>query len=233
MKSIKRILVPTDYSPTSGVALEAALSLASKFGAAVEVLHAWSGVGYVDAAIPKDVYDLIAKEAKDEMDKFISGIHAPDNVEITSRVQHGIPWEIASQLSSEFDLIVMGTHGRTGFQRLMLGSVASRVCQHAKCPVMTIREQSADEQAELAKSEEIVVHAMFDDAAHITKSFDLLQEAGVSTDDISLVMTEDTHDKDFKELDKTKAVQGATAGGIMGQAPSAASSAASSAWAPS
>lgn len=217
MKAIKRILVPVDYSSASGVALEAALSLAQTFGAAVEVLHTWTDAGYVDASIGADVNALIAKQAREEMQKFIEKIAPPSSVELTARVQHGIPWQVITTLSPDYDLIVMGTHGRTGFKRLVLGSVAARVVQHAECPVMTVRDPGEASAERLTRHpEEQVIHAMFDDTKQIEEAFQALQAKGIPAEKITLVMTEDTHDRDFKALDKTKAVQGATAGGIMG-----------------
>lgn len=216
MKAIKRILVPVDYSSTSGVALETALVLAKSFDAAVEVLHTWTDAGYVDASIGADVNALIAKQAREEMQKFLEKLAPPSNIELTARVQHGIPWQVITTLSPDYDLIVMGTHGRTGFKRLVLGSVAARVVQHAECPVMTVREPGETSAARLQRPEgEQIIHAMFDDAAQIEKAFQALQAEGIPPEKITLVMTEDTHDRDFKALERTKAVQGATAGGLM------------------
>ncbi len=216
MKAIKRILVPVDYSTTSGVAIEAALSLAQKFGAAIEVVHTWSEAGYVDASIGEEVNRLINQKAKDDMLGFLARFEAPPNVEITSRVQHGVPWQVITALSPAYDLIVMGTHGRTGFRRLFLGSVAARVVQHAECPVLTVREPGEEVPHARRRREQQIVHAIFDDKKHLEYAFEALQARDIGVEDISLVMTEETHDRDFKALDQTKALEGATAGSLMG-----------------
>src|SRR5688500_3983307 len=124
MKRIEKILVPVDYSTTSGVALEAALSLAHSFGAAIEVLHVLTD-GDTDSGAAR-------------MTAFLAEFDSP--TPITSRVQSGVPGEVITALSSEYDLVVMGTHGRSGLDRLIVDSVAARVVQHAACPVLTIRE---------------------------------------------------------------------------------------------
>lgn len=219
MKRIERILVPVDYSTTSGVALETALSLAHAFGAAVEVLHVWSDTGYAAANVGAEVIRMIAENARDQMRDFLAKFDPPDGVEISSRVQPGAPWEAIVSLSSEYDLIVMGTHGRTGLDRLLLGSVAARVVQHAGCPVLTIREPGAEPQQKKShRREQQVVYAMFEDRGHIEAAFTELTKLGIAVEDISLVMSEDTHDRDFKLLERTKALKGAAAGGLMGGA---------------
>jgi nucleotide-binding universal stress UspA family protein len=219
MKSLEKILVPVDYSTTSGIALEKALSLAHAFGASIEVLHVWNDGGYVNADIGSDVLRLIAERAKEQMSTFLSKIKPPQGVAISSRVQPGLPWEVITSLSRDYDLVVMGTHGRTGFDRLMLGSVAARVVQHADCPVLTIREPGAQPQKQRTnRREQQIVYAMFEDRGHIESAFDELTKMGIAVEDISLVMSEDTHDRDFKLLDRTKALKGAAAGGLMGGA---------------
>jgi nucleotide-binding universal stress UspA family protein len=217
MKSIRRILVPVDYSTTSRIALEAAFSLGRSFGADLEVLHTWAEPGYIDPTLSVDVNAVMARRAKEEMEVFLAEIEPPSNVRLSYRVQNGIAWQVITELSESYDLIVMGTHGRTGIQRLVLGSVAARVVQHAKCPVLTVREPGS-ERARARKKEEQILHAMFEDTKDIEKAFDELRAIGVPMEKISLVMTEDTHDRDFKALDRTKALKGVTAGSVMGGA---------------
>jgi nucleotide-binding universal stress UspA family protein len=215
MKRIQRILVPVDYSTTSGIAMETALSLAHAFGASLEVLHVWNDGGYVDANVGPEVIDLLAKRAKEQMRTFLASFERPPGVELASRVQRGSPWEVITELSSEYDLVVMGTHGRTGLQLFFVGSVASRVVQHARCPVLTVREPSARDEKQRKRREATVVYAMFEDRRHIENALAELTAFGVPVEDISVVMSEDTHDRDFKLLDRTKALEGATAGGLM------------------
>jgi len=60
-------------------------------------------------------------------------------VKVTPRIEEGSPSRKIVELSSEHDLVVMGTLGRTGFSKLLLGSVAERVVRFAKCPVLVVR----------------------------------------------------------------------------------------------
>jgi nucleotide-binding universal stress UspA family protein len=217
MKRIERILVPVDYSTTSGVAFETAFSLAHTFGAAIEVLHVWSEAGLMETHLREEVIRAVSEKTKERMREFLAQYAPPDGVHITSRVQPGSAWDVIQSLSGEYDLIVMGTHGRTGFERLMLGSVAARVVQTANCPVLTVREPDRTEgRASKRSREEQIVYAMFEDHRHIETAFAELTKIGIAVEDISLVMSEDTHEKDFKLLDRTKALKGATAGGLMG-----------------
>jgi outer membrane lipoprotein SlyB len=97
----------------------------------------------------------------------------------------------------------------------MLGSVAARVVQTAQCPVLTVREPKEAKQSRRSRREEQIVYAMFEDREHIEAAFTELTKIGIAVEDISLVMSEDTHERDFKVLDRTKALKGATAGGLM------------------
>jgi universal stress protein A len=214
MRRIVRILVPVDYSTPSGFALETAFSLARSLQAAVEVLHVWSDIGRMQAGIDSRAINTVLADAKTQMQSFLDRLIAPEGVEVTSRVQTGVAHEVICALSAQYDLIVMGTHGRTGLSRLLLGSVAERVVQHAECPVLTVRDPTAF-LGKRAKEQQII-HAMFEDRSHIERAFDELTDLGVSVEDISVVMTEDTHDRDFEVLDRTKAFKGMTAGGLMG-----------------
>ncbi|MCG7844209.1 MAG: universal stress protein, partial [Methanomassiliicoccales archaeon] len=66
-------------------------------------------------------------------------------VKLTTRVEEGSPSRKIVDLSAEHDLVVMGTLGRTGFSKLLLGSVAERVVRFAKCPVLVIRSQGDED----------------------------------------------------------------------------------------
>ncbi len=216
MNTIRRILVPTDYSPTSEGALHQAIALAGSLGASIEVLHAWNPEPYLNAPLATDAIAKVTAEAHQEMKDYVNNLHQPEGVEIVGRVHRGLAWESIVTLSHEVDLIVMGTHGRTGMSRILLGSVANRVVQHAACPVMTVRHANEVTTAVEDKVEEKVVHCVFGEDANLPQVFNALKEIGVSVDDVSMVMTEDTHDRDFAALDKTKATTGATAGGFIG-----------------
>ena len=151
MPSFERFLVPTDYSDCSREALRTAVGLAAVLGARVDVVHVWSapyfGPGYgsesgalLDPAAHKSLFDLIRDGATEQMRTFVASVTTLPGVTVTTHVESGEPsrrvLEIAEQ--SRPDLIVAGTHGRSGPRRWLLGSVAERLVRHAPCPVLTV-----------------------------------------------------------------------------------------------
>lgn len=166
MSRIKRLLVPTDFSPSSEIALQYAIDLAPP-GASVHVLHVVDDAGLL-AAYPDGMYvdllalraDLIA-QAELQLAAFVKKIVAPRTV-VTTEAVAGRPslWIADAAKTRNADLIVMGTHGRGGLAHLMLGSVAERVVRTAQCPVLTVRDNS---RAADALAEELVANRQ---AAH-------------------------------------------------------------------
>jgi nucleotide-binding universal stress UspA family protein len=146
MISIGRILCPVDFSPYSRHALEHAAAIAKWYDSEVVLLHVMPtpmqmipppGCGIaatVPIVIPEEEQRL-----KGELDAFLKPV-APGMRRPDLRVEIGGPvWRIlecAADLPA--DLIVMGTHGHSGFERLMLGSVTERVLRKAPCPVLTV-----------------------------------------------------------------------------------------------
>jgi nucleotide-binding universal stress UspA family protein len=134
---MKKILCPIDFSTASQAAMRTAERLATALGGEMVLLHA---TGLVDD--DKERLALEGVEALREMHAFrlkSSGI-------ISETVVHpGPPGEVICWFAEhgQCDLIVMGTHGRTGLSHLFLGSVAEYVVRHARCPVMTVRLQPA------------------------------------------------------------------------------------------
>lgn len=144
--NLKKILVPVDFSPSSRRALEYALALAERFQGKVEVLHCWEVPAYLrpdltvwSGEVSVTLADHARREAEKGMQEFLADLKATGSV--TSRVVAGAPYAtiLAACDETACDLVVMGTHGRTGLSHLVLGSVAEKVVRHAKCPVMTVR----------------------------------------------------------------------------------------------
>jgi glycine betaine transporter len=132
--TVERILFPTDFSPSSLQALPQAEELARRFGAELIVLH-------VDFA--PTIYDLPEAgepASKRAVERAVDLLRAHD-FRARGIVSHGFPIdEIVRVAASErADLIVMGTHGRTGLKHALMGSVAEGVVRHAGCAVMTVR----------------------------------------------------------------------------------------------
>ncbi len=153
---IMNILVPTDFSRPSEQALTYARSLAQRFGASLHLLHvvnrpllaeglAAEAFMNESAALGADMVEV----AQQRLHKLAPGAASTDVVfgyAAKSIVEH------ASRLGA--DLIVMGSHGRTGIAHVLLGSVAEAVVRTAPCPVLTVRDQKAGERA--------VPHAAFE-----------------------------------------------------------------------
>ena len=149
MSRIKRMLVPTDFSATSDIAFNYALDMAAREGASVRLLHVIEDASFA-AAYPDGLFvelpglrERLVNEARKRLDDAVKACAAMQ-VTATAEVLVGPP---ASCITGEAnacgsDLIVMGTHGRTGFAHLMLGSVAERVLRSAQCPVLTVRDSS-------------------------------------------------------------------------------------------
>ncbi len=150
MNAITRILVPIDFSPSSRAAFEYATFLAGRLGARVEVLHVWEPPGYVGpdalALLPVAPGQPGWRETRDEVsrevEQFIGKSERPSELDV--RVEAGEPSDTILKIANGggADLIVMGTHGRTGLSRLLIGSVAEAVLRRSTCPVMTIRVPS-------------------------------------------------------------------------------------------
>lgn len=146
---IQKVLCPVDCSEGSRVALEYALFVGKQFGAKVHVLHAWHVAHHVrpdlsvwmEAHGQQPISKMIALEAKAETERFLSVLDANVRNELEAHVLEGEPATTIVGFATDHhaDLIVMGTHGRTGVMHLALGSVAEKVVRHAHCPVLTVR----------------------------------------------------------------------------------------------
>jgi len=145
---IKRILVPHDFSDTAQCALSYALDLAEKFGAGITVVHAYEYpiLSYPEGpALTGDLVRQIQTAAGSALDGVVSKARRP-GVEIASALRQGPAWSeiLAAANELKADLIVIGTHGRRGLSRALLGSVAERVVRSASCPVLTVHGPASE-----------------------------------------------------------------------------------------
>ncbi len=149
MKDVQSILVPTDFSECSREAMRYALMLARTTGAHLELLHVWAlpiiaASGDVLATLPDQPVQRAAawieEEAARGMEQFLREFDCGSCC-VATRIESGRPDEAIVAIAKEdrFDLIVMGTHGRSGLSHLVMGSVAERVVRRAECPVMTVK----------------------------------------------------------------------------------------------
>jgi nucleotide-binding universal stress UspA family protein len=149
--NIRRILVPVDFSPCSNHAVAYAARLAKKLDASLELLHvvddpvtagAWGSEIYVpDLA---GILASVATDAESRLAVAVAGLRG-QGLSAGSLVRQGHPERTIVEHAAEgrFDLVVMGSHGRTGLSHALLGSVAERVLRHAPCAVLTITDAAA------------------------------------------------------------------------------------------
>jgi nucleotide-binding universal stress UspA family protein len=147
----RRILVPVDYSEHSKASLRFAADLAQTLGSTLDVVHVWDRPTYVSDAVMVrrpgqehcSLADLIRDNAERDMTEFLASVALPPTLSLTQRLLSGEP---ASTLVSELkqgghDLIVLGTHGRTGLSHMLLGSVTEKLIRLSPVPVLTYPPQ--------------------------------------------------------------------------------------------
>jgi nucleotide-binding universal stress UspA family protein len=139
MLPIRTILHPTDFSERAGYALHLAAALARDYGARLVVLHVVTPptVVYGEAVVPVSPEELRAP-AREQLDRL--RLPRPD-VRAERRLEEGEAVEEILRVARDIgaDLIVLGTHGRTGLGRLLMGSTAETVVRKASCPVLTVK----------------------------------------------------------------------------------------------
>lgn len=141
-----KILVPTDFSPASDTALDAAIDLAGRWQASITLVNVFEPMAYtyptgtgiymslpVDHVI-KDQLEALERQKRNALAK------GAKQVEIAQRTGHPATEITDLARDGSFDLIAMSTHGRSGLSRMFLGAIAERVVRTAPCPVLTFRE---------------------------------------------------------------------------------------------
>ncbi len=140
--AIKRILIPTDDSPNAKAAVARGLDLAKLIGAEVTALNVVDispFIGYGDAIALPNLLPIMETEGQAAVE-FVRQEGAKKGVHVTTLVvDSGTPAHKIVEIAKDYDLIVMGSLGRTGMAHLLLGSVAERVVRHATCPVLVVR----------------------------------------------------------------------------------------------
>lgn len=151
MIELKRILVPTDFSENSQPAIQLACELAQRFGAELFVLHVIEPSGGLQSLpdLPDDVkLDLAMSSPYVRAELRLQTMPAAARsrgLTIHRHVNIGRAATVVLEyaIAHEIDLIVIGTHGHTGWTNVLLGGVAENVVQHSKRPVLTVRSQKA------------------------------------------------------------------------------------------
>lgn len=142
---IKTILFPTDFSNGARAAMDHAISLAMDYQAKLILLYVIQDISIAEWYIPStlavvDLTEDMRKSASQEMDKWIAEVSAKVN-DVEKMIARGVPFVeiIKTAKEKSADLIVIGTHGRTGIDHLLFGSTAEKVVRKAACPVLTVR----------------------------------------------------------------------------------------------
>jgi nucleotide-binding universal stress UspA family protein len=153
MTLTRNLLVSTDFSPASMLALDAAAMLAKSFGAKVTIAHVFDPAPLAPVATRTALSGAEQLAMEQEYERHL---HAELEKLRTSKLADIPDVKVALVLGSNaadalchyaekenVDLIVIATHGRTGLSRMLIGSVAERVVRHAPCPVLTLRSKLA------------------------------------------------------------------------------------------
>jgi universal stress protein A len=155
MRTIQKILCPVDFSPSSDEALEYALQLAVFNQAHVHLLHVLPQINYYDwntmsmyALISDETFKKESEHLKVKLQTLVSNLQSrypalgfSYEVNDTQNPADGI---LHSAQENKADLIVIGSHGRRGLDRLLMGSVAESVMRHAECAVMIFKQKATD-----------------------------------------------------------------------------------------
>jgi len=148
----KKILVGTDFSEPSDAARRTAIELARRLGAELEIVHVEEPLpayAFSEGALPDlpRLQEEVRSWAEREVEQQAKEARAA-GVPVTTAVLLGTPANaiVETARTDGADLIVVGTHGRTGFERILLGSVAERVVRTASCPVLTVRNTPGAQQ---------------------------------------------------------------------------------------
>ena len=143
--TLRKILCPIDFSECSRRALRAAVRLASEHAAELELLHVWylPPTLYAGELVPSEALPQLEREAARGLEAALAEARGLGAQRVGTRLLSGVPWPTIVDAAGEpsVDLIVAGTHGRTGLARVILGSVVQRIVRHAPCSVLVVHPE--------------------------------------------------------------------------------------------
>lgn len=192
MKNFK-ILVPTDFSELSYKAFEAAAYFADLFDGTVTPFHAYIPLSEMDSFYYTGVglsgqvdYDQIEKTVVDRLNE-VSRIKVSANRLEKPLLGVGNPAHAIAEAAEAFDLVVMTTHGRTGFSRFLMGSVAEKTLRLTHAPILVVEEKSI-----IKKIESILITTDFSENSHkaFEKALEIAQLTGAKVELINILMRE-------------------------------------------
>jgi nucleotide-binding universal stress UspA family protein len=144
MVRLSRILVPVDFSAPSDAAVEEAFFIAKRFVASVDLLHVWRPTPSLDDGVPAASLSSFARsDVGREMRRYLERAEA-QGVTARGRLAYGDPETMVLECADGYDLIVMGTRGRSAASHLLRPSVAEHVVRRASVPVLTIHAHEGD-----------------------------------------------------------------------------------------
>ncbi len=140
----KKILCPVDFSEFTKDVIAYAADISKQYGAELHVLHVIPNLTYFtpyESFLTPENLVAIEKNIQDEVDRDFGKILKNVDIDVKKAVRTGVAFvEIIDYAKAEgIDLIVMGTHGRSGIEHILIGNVAEKVVRKSPCPVMTIR----------------------------------------------------------------------------------------------
>jgi len=155
--TLKNILFATDFSPAADLAAPIAVQIAQRYGAKVYGVHVNRFDDYTSTA--PNAWAAMAEAAERESKEQVQRLNKQlEGIEHEAVIGEGNTWEVISDLieKKEIDLVVVGTRGRTGFGKALLGSVAEKILRQSPCPVLTVGPHVNPWSAEYAKMREIL-----------------------------------------------------------------------------
>ncbi|MFT5880379.1 MAG: universal stress protein A [Moritella sp.] len=142
--NINNILCPTDFSDTANTAIEYASELALKYDATLHLVSVINEIHGFDsfqvlAITPNEIHEHMLKITQEKLDELTESI--PPSIPLHTIVLEGHPSTEITRAAKEFDcdMIVIASHGRTGFEHILIGSVAEAVTRHSHCPVLIVK----------------------------------------------------------------------------------------------
>ncbi|UFR00263.1 universal stress protein [Streptomyces sp. Go40/10] len=138
--SERRVVVGVDGSQSSYEALRWAVRYAGLVGAAVDAVAVWELPGLYGWSGPAVDMDVDEEETREKMSRELTDVLGPDAAgSVRTHVVHGNPADVLLRAGEGAEVLVVGSRGRGGFARALLGSVSQHVSQHASCPVVIVR----------------------------------------------------------------------------------------------
>lgn len=153
MQQLRRILVPVDFSECSRAALERAAVLAKSFDATVDIIHVWEAPAFIApeamvgvAGNSQTLSQLAREHAERGLKEFVDAAREAGIAVGKGIVEQGDAAKVIVDVAErdDYDMIAIGTHGRTGLAHLLLGSVAEKVVRRSPRPVLTVRHPASE-----------------------------------------------------------------------------------------